>query len=317
VLLGSLPGGRAAARRLAAQADVRRPGGGEGIAPRFLAIGHVTWDRRGESHVLGGTASYASLCAAKLGCEAGILTSAGPDFDPPRDLPGVQVFVEPSSTTTRFVNLYDEAGERTQTLAGRAAPIELRPLPDAWRAPDVLLLGPVAGEIDAGLTTAIHGEVVGATAQGWLRSFESDGTVRPREWSSSGRDLLGVHALFLSENDAPDAEKTAHSLLAHVPIVVLTRGWRGLTLMTRDGRHDVPGLPRQEVDPTGAGDVLAAAFLVRYHETHDPLEAAAFGACAASCAVEAVGAAGLGDRAEVEKRLALRERLIEEGDWDE
>jgi hypothetical protein len=33
--------------------------------------------------------------------------------------------------------------------------------------------------------------------------------------------------------------------------------------------------------------------------------------------VEAVGAAGLGDRHEVERRLALRERLIEEGEWDE
>ena len=229
----------------------------------------------------------------------------------------MEVFVEPSSATTRFVNLYDAEGRRSQALAGRAAPIELQPLPDSWRAPDVLLLGPVAGEISAGFTSAIHGGVVGATAQGWLRAFDSDGSVAPREWSSPGRDLEGVHALFLSESDVPEAERAVKDLLALVPIVALTRGWRGLTLFTRGGSDDVPGLPREEVDPTGAGDVFAAAFLVRYHETHDPLEAAAFGACAASCAVEAIGTAGLGDRAEVERRLALRARLIEEGEWDE
>jgi sugar/nucleoside kinase (ribokinase family) len=71
------------------------------------------------------------------------------------------------------------------------------------------------------------------------------------------------------------------------------------------------------VDPTGAGDVFAACFLVRYQETGDPLEAAAFGACAASCAVEGVGATSLGDREEVLRRMALRERMIETGDWDE
>ena len=73
----------------------------------------------------------------------------------------------------------------------------------------------------------------------------------------------------------------------------------GLTLLTRQATHEVPSLPRPEVDPTGAGDVFAAAFLVRYQETGDPLEAAAFAACAASCVVEGVGATTLGDRDEV------------------
>jgi len=63
--------------------------------------------------------------------------------------------------------------------------------------------------------------------------------------------------------------------------------------------------------------VFAAAFLVRYQETSDPLEAAAFAACAASCAVEGVGATSLGDRAEVERRLELRQRMIDGGEWEE
>jgi 1D-myo-inositol 3-kinase len=167
------------------------------------------------------------------------------------------------------------------------------------------------------MATAFEAEVVGAAAQGWLRHFDPDGSVSARKWERAGMDLAGVHVLFLSEQDLPEAGSAARGFLVSVPMVALTRGWEGVTLLTRDGVHDVPSLPRTEVDPTGAGDVFAAAFLVRYHETHDVLEASAFAACAASCAVEAVGAAGLGDRSEVEKRMALRDRLIEEGEWDE
>jgi sugar/nucleoside kinase (ribokinase family) len=284
--------------------------------PRLLAIGHVTWDGVRGGDVLGGTVTYASLAAQKLGWEAAILTCAASDFVPERDLPGVPVFCRESTRTTRFRNLY-EAGGRRQILSSRSDDIDLSVLPDAWRSPDALLLGPVAGEIGAGIATAFDAQVVGAEAQGWVRAFDEDGTVSARAWITARNDLTGVHVVFLSEADLPEAGVQARQMLDVVPIVALTRGWEGLTLLTREGRHDVPSLPRQEVDPTGAGDVFAAAFLVRYHEAHDALEAAVFAACAASCVVEAVGAAGLGDRAEVAKRVALRERLIEEGEWDE
>jgi sugar/nucleoside kinase (ribokinase family) len=285
--------------------------------PRLLAVGHVTFDRHEGREVLGGSVSYAALAAKALGWQVGVLTAAGPEFEPERELPGVLTFVHRSSATTRFENQYDDAGDRRQVLLSRADPIELVVLPDAWRNPDVLLLGPVAGELGSGVATCFEAEVVGALGQGWLRDVDSRGQVSARRWDSPAADLLGVHALVLSERDLPASGPSPASLLAVVPLIALTRGWQGLTLYTRDSVHEVPSLPRTEVDSTGAGDVFAAAFLVRYHEARDPLEAAAFAACAASCAVEGVGVSALGDRAEVERRLVLRERLIEEGDWDE
>jgi 1D-myo-inositol 3-kinase len=231
-------------------------------------------------------------------------------------LPGITAFVGKSASTTRFVNVYDAAGGRSQTLSARADDVDLALLPERWRSPEVLLLGPVAGEVSGGLATAFEAEVVGATAQGWLRTFDADGAVSARDFADAAQSLAAVHVLFVSESDLPDAPARARELLALVPVVALTRGWKGVTILTREGLHEVPSLPREEVDATGAGDVFAAAFLVRYHETHELLEAAAFAACAASCVVEAVGVAGIGGRDEIERRLALRERLIEEGDWD-
>jgi 1D-myo-inositol 3-kinase len=285
--------------------------------PRLLAVGHVTWDARDGGEVLGGSVSYAALATRQLGWEAAVLTTAGRDFEPSRELPGVSVFLGSSPVTTRFRNFYGQDGTRLQHLAARAAPIDPGALPEAWKSPDALLLCPVAGEITGVFAPSLEAGVVGAIAQGWLREFEPDGTVVAAGFRDAPRALEGVHVLFLSEQDLPEAEKEVQKLLKLVPIVALTRGWRGVTIFTRDSAHDVPGLPRAEVDPTGAGDVFAAGFLVGYHEREDPLAAAAFGNCVASCVVEGVGTSRLGDRSEIERRLALRERLIEEGDLDE
>lgn len=285
--------------------------------PRLLVVGHVTWDRREGGDVLGGSVTYGARTAGKLGWETAILTSAGPDFDPARDLPGVRVFCRRAPATTRFVNLYDPDHTRRQIVTARADGVELVDLPEEWRRPDALLLGPVAGELSGFPAAAFEAGCVGAIAQGWLREIAPDGRVSPREWPQPSRDLPGVHVLFLSEHDLPGGVARAREFLALVPIVAVTRGWRGLTLLTRQEDQEVPALPRPETDPTGAGDVFAAAFLVRYHETGDPLAAAAFAACAASCAVEGVGTSSLGDRAEVERRLVQREAFLEEGEWDE
>jgi 1D-myo-inositol 3-kinase len=285
--------------------------------PRLLVAGHVSRDVRPGGDVLGGSVTYGGLAARKLGWDAAVLTSAGLDFEPERELPGLSCFLRRSSATTRFVNEYDADGTRHQVVTARADDVDLEPLPGSWRDPDALLLGPLAGELGGPFATALEAGTVGAIAQGYVREIDEGGYVSAREWARPERDLLGVHVLFLSEHDLPEAEARARTLLAHVPMIALTRGWRGVTLLTRQGTHEVPSLPRPEKDPTGAGDVFAAAFLVRYHETKDPLEAAIFAACAASCVVEGIGTTTLGDRDEVLRRIVLRDQMIETGDWEE
>jgi sugar/nucleoside kinase (ribokinase family) len=285
--------------------------------PRLLAIGHVTWDRLQGQTVLGGSVTYATQTARKLGWEAAALTSAGPDFEPERDLPGVTTFLARGEATTRFVNNYGEGGARTQVLSARAADVVLSLVPESWRNPDVLLLGGVAAEIHGRAAQSFEAEVVGANAQGWVRAFGPGGEVTPCEWERPDESLAGVHALFLSEHDIPGALRRSRDLLSYVPMIAVTSGWRGLSLVMRDGSQQIPGFPRTEVDPTGAGDVFATAFLIRYQETGDPSAAAVFACCAASCVVEGVATTTLGDRAEIMRRTELRDRLVEDGEWEE
>jgi sugar/nucleoside kinase (ribokinase family) len=284
---------------------------------RLLAVGHVTWDRRPDGDVAGGSVTYATATARRLGWETAALTTCGHDFDPARELPGVPVFVEHGPATTRFVNQYAPEGVRHQVLLSRAGPIHVGVLPDDWRGPEVLLLSPLAGEIEGALAPSFEAEAVGAVAQGWVREFAPDGTVSPSEWRDPGAALAGVHVLFVSQHDLPPAGPQPRDFLTWVPMVAVTRGWRGALLHTRDATHEVPGFPRAEVDPTGAGDVFATAFMVCYQETGDALEAAAFANCAASFAVEGIGTTTLGDRAAVDGRMEQRRKLVEEAEWEE
>jgi sugar/nucleoside kinase (ribokinase family) len=57
------------------------------------------------------------------------------------------------------------------------------------------------------------------------------------------------------------------------------------------------------MDPTGAGDVFSAAFLIRLAETGDPCEAARFANVAASFSIEAPGVSGIPTRRQVEAYL--------------
>jgi hypothetical protein len=155
--------------------------------PRLLAVGHVSRDRRPGGDVLGGSVTYGALAARRLGWETAILTSAGPDFEPERELAGIPVFLRRSSTTTRFANEYGEDGTRHQVVTARAYDVDLAALPTSWRDPDVLLLGPIVGELAGVRATALEAGCVGAIAQGYVRAIDA-GTCR----RANGRGQSGT-----------------------------------------------------------------------------------------------------------------------------
>ena len=283
--------------------------------PDFLVVGHVVQDLvpdggGGETWRLGGAASYASLLARNVGLRTAILTACAPDLPLQDILPGIEVRRVPSERTTQMRNVYPEGGRREQWVPQRASPLTAEHLPDEWRDARIVLLGPVAGEIDASLAGSFSREtLVGAGAQGWLREIGGDLRVRavsPQDWDAAPV-LKHVKALFLSDEDllleeAPAALAEWSEL---VDVLAFTRGYGGADICYNGEWRRFDAYPADPVDLTGAGDIFAAGFLIRYAETSAPWEATRYGACAASLVIEGVGVDGVPTKEAIADRLLV------------
>ena len=281
---------------------------GDTTGPDILLIGHVARDLLGTDlqggYRLGGTVSFAAVTAVKLGRRPTILTCAAPGLDVSELPPEVDLRVLQSEETTTFVNVYTEAG-RVQSCPTRARGITAADIDASLRCPRAALLGPIADEISPDVAR-VFGEptLVVATPQGWMRRFDEAGRVHGKPWDTAAEILPHVHAVVLSLEDIGGDLRRLDPIVAAVPLVVLTEYRDGSTLYQRrdDGATSVtriPPRPAREIDPTGAGDIFATAFLIRFQETRDPVESARFANVTASFGVEAVGVAGIPSRDEV------------------
>jgi len=289
------------------------------MPPEFLVAGHTVQDLipdpagAGPGWRLGGTASYAALVAKRLGLRTAVLTAAAPDLPLDEALPAIDIVRAPSLRSTQFRNVYTAQG-RVQYVQQRAATIDATSLPADWRNAGIVLLGPVAGEVDDDLAGCFPQALIGVSAQGWLRRVGPDARVQPippESWQAEPV-LRPAQMLFVSDEDLPAsrAEPALVRWSAHVETLVFTRADRGAQVWHRGGWRHIDAFPANALDPTGAGDVFAAAYLIRYRETGDPWEAARFAACAASFTVESVGLADAPDREMIEARLQEHPEIV-------
>jgi 1D-myo-inositol 3-kinase len=274
----------------------------------FLIVGHIVQDVAPNGFTVGGTATYMSITARNLGRKPGIVTRLAPDFVIPDVLHGIEIHRVDSPVTTTFHNVYHD-GQRQQFLLAVADPIQPADVPDAWRKTPIVHLGPLARELDARFAQLFPGALVGVTPQGWLRQWDDPSTssgwrVRFRCWEEAPAILPHVDVLVLSEEDLSGDCEAMEGFQHQTRIAVMTQGPKGCVVFTNGLERHVPGFPTREVDPTGAGDVFAGAFLIRLQETGDPFQAARFANATASFCVEALGITGIPTRAQVEERLS-------------
>jgi sugar/nucleoside kinase (ribokinase family) len=267
------------------------------MAPDVLLVGNVTKDLTSEGWRPGGSVLYAAAQCVALGQDVAVVTACEPSLHPEAVVPGALWQIQHWDSTTTFENLYD-GGVRRQRL------IEAGPLIDISLNRDrsrIVLLMPVfkelqpsvAGEMRAGAS------FVAASVQGWLRELEGDTVVSLRDAPS----FSGLDAVFASEEDLADPRLPASWALT-LPIVAVTKGRQGCSVSSNGQRRDIPAVAAREVDSTGAGDVFAAAFSVRFSETDDAFESARFASAAAALSVEGTGIEAVGGRQAIEQRLA-------------
>lgn len=207
---------------------------------------------------------------------------------------------EPSETTTTFDIRYWR-DVREVRLRELASPIQGEGLPEGWGDAEVVMLAPVFQEVSTSLAGRFPGSLLGIAPQGWLRGTSSGGRVEAVDWYDA-EVLERAEVVAFSEVDLPDG-RIPGRWLNHEGIFILTRGRSGAVMRYGGEWYDIPAYPAWEVDATGAGDVFAAAFLIRYFETSDASAAGLFASCAASLRVEGYGAGAIPSREQIEQRM--------------
>lgn len=267
---------------------------------RFLAIGHVTNDQLAAGVFPGGSALYAGLTALHLGARVRLITSFGSDFVGREILahPGIECDVAPSEQTTTFEERYVK-GRRWARVLKQAAPLR-----SGGYDADVVFACPVIGELDRSTLVAPGEAILGAGLQGWLRGLNAEGIVQRRRLRDISF-LSNCRVVFFSEQDTlDDALKFAQRIRETVRIVVVTQGEKGALVLTEGRTFRIPAFPSQELDPTGAGDVFAACFLLALARGLSPLDAGVYASCGASIIVESPGPSGMSKLVELPARLA-------------
>jgi hypothetical protein len=235
-----------------------------------------------------------------------VLTSAPPALDLPHVLRGIDLHIVPSPVATTFENIY-QGQRRQQFVHGTASPLKASHLPLPWIKAPIVLLGPLVGELGLDWLGVFPTALVGVTPQGWMRQWDSDGRVRSKPWLDAEKILSSVDALVFSEQDVAGDQALVRRYADMARIAVVTRGRGGATVFCNGSARSFRAFRAREVDPTGAGDVFAAAFLVRLKETDDPYLAAAFANCTASFSIEGSGTTAIPSREQVEERLRCGE----------
>ncbi len=270
----------------------------------MLVIGPLAYDdvrtpQATRSRVLGGSAAYASIAAAKHGPTM-LVSVCGSDLrdDDLAVLRGAAIDVSGierrDGRTLRWSGAYSDAFTRSvvrNTDLGVVA---------GWR-PAV----PVAGSDAAYVFLTNTAPAIQSAALDQLRPAVTLLDTMD-EWILGHRPdferiMARVTVLSVNEHELrrisgeDDLGRGAAAVLVRGPRAVLVkRGARGASLFTMTGAFSVPAYPAATVDPTGAGDALGGAFVGRLSRTgltgetgyRDALVA---GVAAASLAVESFG----------------------------
>lgn len=266
---------------------------------------------------LGGAPTYSSLAAIELGAIVTVVSKVGEDFPLKYvkwlktqgvDLSGLKRVM--GSQTTNYLINQSEDGNRHLKLNRRSPPIEIDDIPRSFETRAVHI-APIVNEVVVEVFQRFRNlsELVSIDAQGFLRYFNSDGTVYLGEMLYP--EVLRDADILKASQDEIEA-MTGESLIQRaiekihrkrVRTVLVTKGADGAVLSIDNKKYQIPAQkPNQILDKTGAGDSFMGGYLAEIIKGEDPIWCACVGSATASCVIEQIGPLKLGSKKKVYER---------------
>lgn len=282
--------------------------------PHFFVAGHAVLDeifqskkQRTPRRALGGAVCYGSVAVKSLGYQPRIITRIGENF-PQRHVDyllahtGVN-FAKSAKRgveTTRYK--IDTTGDcRNLWLLEKSDDLDYEDFAKAtndFRETGFLILNPVAGEVSLDLLSKISCKFkrVFADSQGFVRSYDPKSGRVSSKVIADCSCLSGVFALKADREELccwtgiRNMNRAIDKLSDYVENILITSG-KGPVELYKKGKSAFRTIPLQVnvKDTTGAGDIMLAAFAVRYSETGSLSQAVEFATTASSLATQELG----------------------------
>ena len=251
---------------------------------KLLVVGTMAYDAISTpfgkvDKILGGAATYISLCASRFSLDCGIVSVVGEDFENDHlellenhgiDLSGVEIVT--GGTTFFWSGEYlNDLNTRT-TLETQLNVLEnFDPkIPEHLKSPDIVMLGNLSPDVQLQALEQLKTKpklVVLDTMNFWMEYFRPalDQVIAKVDVISindeEARQLTGEYSLV----------KAADQIHQMGPKhVIIKKGEHGALLFHKNEIFCAPALPLEEVfDPTGAGDSFAGGFTGYLTQTGD------------------------------------------------
>lgn len=127
-----------------------------------------------------------------------------------------------------------------------------------------------------------------------MRHWDQSGKISHSTWVDASAYLSMADAIVFSWEDVGDDRIQGQAIAEAAQAAVITDGEKGCTVFHGGGSLQIPSRSvLHAVDPTGAGDIFAAAFFVFYERTRNPVAAAYFATELAGASVMQSGLSGV------------------------
>lgn len=277
---------------------------------------------------LSGSAVFTALAASIVGGDVYLISSIGKDF--PESWISL---LKAKGLKLKVKRLKDEGsisfglklshGSRFKVLTGRNLKIHVENLAPLLkealleRRPTAVYVSPNDFETQERLIKIARGASPKPVIALGIHEFDLNEMREPKDVLAS---LSDVDLFFLNEKEALLVTKASsfHEAIKELErlsnnrecIIIVTRGRRGLSLVHKGDVMRIPAFPvAREVDPTGAGDSLAGAFLSKYLESKNLLESAVYGCLIGGLTVTGIGPAPLLNLTKFKIEALIKERL--------